>query len=182
MAIPSSSTASSSKSHGEFLLTDFQPGPLRSWLGAAGWVALCVGGGALIGVFTAGGDSAWYRALNKPSWNPPSDVFAPVWTTLYAMMGVAAWRVWRMGGWARHATALNLFLAQLTLNFGWSILFFSVQTVTGALVDIVVLWALIAATIWSFWRIDRVAAWLLLPYLAWVSFAAALNATIAALN
>ncbi len=146
------------------------------------WLALCVGGGALIGVATAGGDSAWYRALDKPAWNPPSDVFAPVWTTLYAMMAVAAWRVWRKGGWARHATALNLFVAQLTLNFAWSILFFSQQTVQGALVDIVALWVLIVATIWAFSRIDNLAAWLLVPYLAWVSFATALNATIAALN
>lgn len=142
------------------------------------WLGACVGGGALVGVLTAGGDSAWYRILEKPGWNPPGWVFGPVWTTLYAAMGVAAWRVWRQGGWGRHPVALTAFVVQLLLNFAWSFIFFGAQQVGWALVEIVGLWAAIVATIWLFRGVDRPAAWLLVPYLAWVTFATALNTAI----
>jgi tryptophan-rich sensory protein len=142
------------------------------------WLGACVGGGAFVGVLTAGGDSAWYRMLEKPSWNPPSWVFGPVWTTLYAAMGIAAWRVWRQGGWGRHPGALTAFVVQLLLNFAWSFIFFGAQQVGWALVEIVCLWAAIVGTIWLFRDVDRPAAWLLVPYLAWVTFATALNAAI----
>lgn len=143
------------------------------------WIALCVGGGALIGITTQGGDSPWYASLDKPSWTPPSWVFAPVWTTLYAAMGVAAWLVWREGGWPRQRLPLIVFLVQLALNLAWSAIFFGLQQITWALVDIVALWLLIVMTIRVFVRVNRAAAWLLAPYLAWVSFATALNAAIA---
>jgi benzodiazapine receptor len=151
-------------------------------LGLVGWIALCVGGGALIGVLTSGGDTPWYQSLRKPAWNPPSWIFAPVWTTLYALMGVAAWRIWRLGGWRSHRPALNLFIAQLACNFAWSFLFFSLQQIALAFVDIVALWVLIVATIRRFGAVDRTAAVLLLPYLAWVSFATVLNGTILLMN
>lgn len=146
------------------------------------WLGLCVGGGTLIGIASASGDTEWYRSLIKPAWNPPSWVFGPVWTTLYALMAIAAWRVWRRGGWAAQGTALRLFLLQLLLNFGWSIVFFRFQQVELALVDIGVMWVLIVLTIRAFARAERPAAWLLVPYLAWVSYAFSLNAAIAILN
>jgi translocator protein len=150
----------------------------REQLGLAGWIALCVGVG-LIGGLATSADTPWFAALRKPSWNPPAWVFAPVWTTLYVLMGVAAWRVWR--GRDR-GTALWLFGVQLALNFAWSFIFFSAREIDLAFVEIVVLWAFIAATIVAFSRHDRGAAWLMIPYFAWVSFAAALNGTIARMN
>jgi tryptophan-rich sensory protein len=146
------------------------------------WIVLCVGGGALVGLTSASGDTEWYRSLVKPAWNPPSWVFGPVWTTLYGMMAVAAWRIWKRGGWEAQTPALRLFLLQLALNFSWSYLFFAFQQIELALVDIVVMWVLIALTIRAFARIDRPAAWLLAPYLAWVTYATTLNAAIAILN
>jgi tryptophan-rich sensory protein len=150
----------------------------RDGLALAAWLALCVGGGAAVGVLTAGGDSAWYRQLAKPSWTPPDAVFGPVWTALYAAMAVAAFRVWRHGGFAAQRKALGLFLVQLAANFAWSFLFFGLRRVDWALLDIVCLFVLIVLTGWRFARVDRKAAWLLSPYLAWVAFAAALNAEI----
>ena len=151
-------------------------------LGLALWVAICVGGGALIGFATQGGDSAWYASLDKPSWTPPSWVFGPVWTALYAAMAVAAWLVWREGGWRHQAAPLTVFLAQLALNFAWSPLFFGLRQIAWALVDIVVLWVTIVITIRMCGCVNGAAAWLLAPYLAWVSFATALNAAILRLN
>jgi len=146
------------------------------------WSLLCVGGGALVGLTSSSGDTEWYRSLVKPPWNPPSWVFGPVWTTLYALMAVAAWRVWKRGGWDAQRTALRLFLLQLAVNFSWSFVFFSFQQVELALIDIGALWLLIVFTIGAFGRVDRPAAWLLAPYLAWVTYAFSLNAAIAILN
>jgi translocator protein len=156
--------------------------PVAQVLACVLWVALCVGGGALVGTASASGDTAWYQSLAKPAWNPPSWVFGPVWTTLYALMGIAAWRVWRRGGWRRQAAPLGLFLTQLAANFLWSFLFFRFQQPALALADIVVLWVLIALTARMFARVDRPAAWLLAPYLAWVTYALTLNAAIVFLN
>ena len=151
------------------------------WLALFAWVLLCVGGGALIGLVSSG-DGPWYRALQKPSWTPPPWLFAPVWTTLYLLMGVAAWLVWQRGGWRTQRRALTLFLVQLGVNFSWSPVFFGAQRIELALVVIACLWFLISATIVSFSRVRAGAAWLLAPYLVWVSYATALNAAIAALN
>lgn len=143
-------------------------------------VALPVTVGALAGWITRGDSRGdWYLALRKPSWNPPSYVFAPVWTTLYVLMGVASWLAWRGGA---PAGGLALYGAQLALNFAWSLLFFRARSPRWALVDIVALLGVLAATASAFWRADAVAGLLLLPYIAWVAFATALNASIVSLN
>jgi len=120
----------------------------------------------------------WYRALDKPPWTPPGWVFGPAWTLLYLSMGVAAWLVWRERLGSRALLPLALFGAQLVLNGLWSWLFFGLRRPDLALADIVALWLAIAATIVAFWGVRPVAGALLLPYLAWVTFATALNADI----
>jgi tryptophan-rich sensory protein len=107
-------------------------------------------------------------------------VFAPVWTALYVMMAVAAWRAWRIVGVM--SVALSLYFLQLTLNFAWSLIFFSLHLIDVALIDIATLWIAILATTTAFFLIDRIAGVLMLPYLAWVSFASALNYEIWRLN
>ena len=138
--------------------------------------------GATFGPGTA--PDAWYKTIIKPAWNPPSWIFGPVWTTLYILMAVAAWRVWTKGSVAlatRHS-AMWIYAAQLLVNASWSALFFGLQSPILALVCIVIMWALIVTTIIRFKPIDNAAAWMLVPYLAWVSFATVLNATIWWLN
>lgn len=124
----------------------------------------------------------WYATLAKPAWNPPNWLFAPVWTTLFILMGVAAWMVWLRRGQAGARAALGLFAVQLVLNTLWSFVFFAAENPGLAMVEIVVLWLAIAATIWTFRGISMGAAWLLAPYLAWVSFASCLNFAIWRLN
>jgi tryptophan-rich sensory protein len=125
----------------------------------------------------------WYAALEKPAWNPPAWVFGPVWTFLYLLIGVSAWLVWREEGLAADGgRAMPLWVAQLVLNAAWSWIFFGLQRSGLALIEILLLWLAILATIWSFRRVSRTAALLLLPYLAWVSFAAVLNGALWRLN
>ena len=124
----------------------------------------------------------WYAGLIKPTWNPPNWIFGPVWTVLYIMMAVAAWLVWRAKGWKGAGFALQLFIAQLIANALWSYCFFGLQKPFIALLDILVMWLLILATIIAFSRIKPLAAGLLVPYFLWVSFAAFLNFTIWRLN
>ena len=139
--------------------------------------------GGLSGFATSRGVSIWYPTLVKPSFNPPAWVFGPVWTVLYIMMGVAAFLVWRQGVGADGVrVALAVFVVQLALNGLWSILFFGIQSPGWALVEIVVLWCAVGATIWLFWRVAPAAGALLLPYWAWVSFATILNASLWWLN
>lgn len=152
---------------------------MRSGLVLLAWLLLCFGTAATGAFFPPG---EWYASLNKPSWNPPTWVFGPVWSTLYAMMAVSAWLVWRQGGFARQSRVLGLFLLQLALNAAWSPLFFGLQRPAVAFAEIIVLWLAIAGTIVAFWRVQRIAAGLLVPYLAWVSFAAFLNWTLWRLN
>lgn len=121
---------------------------------------------------------AWYAALAKPAWTPPSWLFGPVWTVLYVAMAVAAWRVWRRGGFAGAPVALGLYVAQLALNALWSWLFFGLHRIDLGLADLLTLVVAVAATAAAFRRHDAVAAFLMLPYLAWVAFAAALNLAI----
>ena len=123
----------------------------------------------------------WYASIAKPTWNPPAWVFGPVWSTLYLLMGIAAWRVWR-GAHAERVAALQLWWVQLALNALWSPLFFGLQRLDLALLEIAFLFAAIAATAVRFWRIDRAAGLLLAPYLAWVGFASFLNLTLWSLN
>jgi tryptophan-rich sensory protein len=117
----------------------------------------------------------WYAQLVKPSWTPPNWLFGPVWTALYAMMAVAAWLVWKRDGFRRAGLALGVFIVQLVLNGVWSWLFFGLQQIALAFFEIVALWAAILAATVLFWRRARPAGILMLPYLAWVTYAAALN-------
>lgn len=148
----------------------------------AGWLLLTVGGGTLIGAWTNGGADPWYDALDKAPWNPPSWVFAPVWTTLYVLMALAAWFVWRRGGWQFQRRPLTLFVIQLALNFAWSPLFFAVRQPGLALLDLAALWLLLIWTLRAFALVQPLAAGLLVPYLAWVTYAASLNAWVAIRN
>jgi tryptophan-rich sensory protein len=118
----------------------------------------------------------------KPAWNPPGSVFFPVWTLLYALMGVAAWLVWQKADAPGRRFALGLFLLQLLLNGAWSWIFFGLHAIDAALYEIVLLWLAILATMLAFRRISRASAWLLAPYLAWVSFATALTFALLRLN
>ena len=130
---------------------------------------------ALLGVLGVNGTSAEYQTLDQPPWAPPSWLFGPVWTVLYAMIAVAGWLIWRRTGWNR---ALSVYAVQLVLNAIWTPIFFGFGQYGLALIDIAVLWLLIGATILLFRPISRAAAWLLVPYWAWVTFATALNAAI----
>ena len=136
---------------------------------------------AVGGVATAGAIPGWYRTLEKPAWNPPDSVFAPVWTTLYLLMGVAM-IVARRAARERRPRTQAAFGLQLALNLAWSLAFFGGRNPAAGVAVIVLLWAAIVATVAEFGRASRLAAALLLPYLAWVTFAAGLNAEIWRLN
>jgi translocator protein len=148
---------------------------LAGWLGAS-FLAAAIGGAASIEA------APFYARLVQPDWAPPASLFGPVWTVLYVLMGIAAWLVWRVGGFAATRSALALFLVQLLFNALWSWLFFAWHRGALAFAGILLLWALIAATLVSFWRIRPLAGALLLPYLLWVGFAAALNFALWQLN
>ncbi|HWM49560.1 MAG TPA: TspO/MBR family protein [Xanthobacteraceae bacterium] len=124
----------------------------------------------------------WYASLNKPAFNPPAWVFGPVWTALYVMMAVAAWRVWLQPAIPERRTALAWFALQLALNAAWSQVFFGLERPGWALAVIVALVVAVAVTLWRFFRLDRLAGWLLAPYLAWLLFATVLNGAVVALN
>ena len=144
-----------------------------------GWLALCfAAAGTPVFVSTGG----WYVSLHKPWWNPPGWLFGPAWTLLYVLMAVAAWLVWREGGWKAQGRALGLFLVQWLLNKLWTPLFFGLHRPDLAFAEIILLWLAIAATLAAFWRVRKIAGVLLVPYLAWVSFAAVLNFTIWRMN
>jgi benzodiazapine receptor len=151
-------------------------GAVDSAFGLAGWLIICFGAAAVGARFKPG---AWYAGIRKPSWTPPNRLFAPVWTLLYAMMAVAAWLVWRQTG---PSGAVGLFVLQLALNGVWSWLFFGLHRPGLAFADIVALWLAILATLVTFWNVRALAGLLLAPYLAWVTFATALNAALWRLN
>jgi tryptophan-rich sensory protein len=146
----------------------------------AGWLALAFAAGA-VGAVASRDSREFYSALDLPSWAPPGSVFGPVWSALYLLMGVAAWLVWRerpgagSDAGAARRRGLRLFVAQLVLNALWTWLFFGWRLGGWAFAEIVVLWVLIALTMREFGRVRALAAWLLAPYLAWVTFAAALT-------
>lgn len=158
----------SAQRHGWF------PG-LPLWLG----VSFCA---AAIGAAASVQAGPFYLQLVRPPWAPPAGVFGPVWTLLYTLMGVAAWLAWREGGWARQRRALGLYLVQLAFNALWSWLFFGWHLGGPAFAEVLLLWGLILATLLAFWRVRPLAGALLLPYLAWVSFATALNYSVWQLN
>ena len=138
--------------------------------------------GTASGLLTASQIPGWFATLERPPGNPPNWIFGPVWTLLYTMMGVSAWLIWRSGGFAEHRLPFTLFFLQLGFNALWSWLFFSWRLGGLAFTEILLLWALILATLITFWRIRPVAGYLLAPYLLWVSFAALLNLTLWQLN
>lgn len=155
----------------------------RSFASLMASIAICELAGIIGSFFTAPSVATWFQTLTKPALNPPAWVFGPVWTTLYALMGVAAFLVWRSGATrARVKVALGIFAVQLILNTLWSIIFFGLHSPGGALINIAALWLAIVVTIIAFAKISRPAAWLLAPYIAWVSFATYLNYAIWVLN
>jgi benzodiazapine receptor len=145
------------------------------------WLAVCSVVGAL-GAAASVQAASFYAALMRPGWAPPAAVFGPVWTLLYAMMAIAAWRVWNERKAQPVRLALFFFIFQLILNALWSWLFFAWHQGAAAFLDVLLLWLSITATLVLFWRISRLAGLLLLPYLAWVTFASALNYSVWQLN
>lgn len=141
------------------------------------WLALAFATAA-VGAVASVEASSFYRQLLRPEWAPPASAFGPVWTVLYLMMGVAAWLAWRERGAARLGLALGVFVAQLIVNALWSWLFFVWHLGAWAFLDALLLLTLVAGTMILFWRIHRLAALLLLPYLAWVGFASALTGSV----
>lgn len=156
--------------------------PGKGMAGLILWVAVCLGAGLIGSLSTASAVSTWYAELRKPGWTPPGWVFGPVWTTLYVLMGIAGWLVWRKAGFSGAPWAILLFALQLAFNAAWSGIFFGMRRFDLAFIEIVMLWVLILATAIAFWRHDPRSAVLLLPYLAWVSYASALNYAIWRLN
>lgn len=138
--------------------------------------------GFIAGQFTASAVPEWYSLLNRPDFNPPSSVFGPVWTVLYALMGFSLYLVWKQKHSKERNQAITLFIIQLVLNFAWSFLFFWFQRIDLALVEIVVLWISVLFMIIQFFRVSKAAAAINIPYLLWVSFATLLNAAYYILN
>ncbi len=162
---------------------DFAPrSRARDYAGLAMFIVLNAAVSALGGWVTAGSVGTWYQALAKPPFNPPDWIFGPVWTALYVMIAIAGWRLWRRGPGQEVRLALTVYAVQLALNLAWSFVFFGARLIGAALAEIVVLLAAILATTVLFWRIDRVAGILLVPYAAWVGFATVLNAALWLLN
>lgn len=148
---------------------------MKKWIALVGWIALSLGAGLFGSQFMPG---AWYAALDRPPWTPPNWLFGPVWTTLYVLMGIAAWRVWLRRDTSSVRGALAMFLVQLVLNALWSWIFFGLHMTGVAAIEIAVMLVAIIITTILFWRIDRIAGLLLTPYIVWVSYATALNISI----
>lgn len=145
-------------------------------------IILPLGLGAIAGMFTAQSVPEWYASLNRPSFNPPNWIFGPVWTTLYLLMGVSLFLIWKEDASKERNVAIVVFLVQLLLNFGWSFIFFYFNRIGLALVEIILLWINIVLMLVLFYRIRPLAAYLNIPYLLWVSFASVLNAAYYFLN
>ncbi|MBN2517455.1 MAG: tryptophan-rich sensory protein [Candidatus Altiarchaeota archaeon] len=154
-----------------------------NWLKLVASLAVCQGAGLAGSVFNIESIPTWYATINKPFFNPPNWVFAPVWTILFILMGVSLYLVWENGfGKEEVKKSVYLFGIQLALNIFWSALFFGLRSPGLAFVEIVLLWAAILLTIMQFKKVSKKAAWLLVPYIAWVSFAALLNLSVWGLN
>ncbi|HVG40343.1 MAG TPA: TspO/MBR family protein [Chitinophagaceae bacterium] len=146
-------------------------------------IAIPLAVAAVSGLITSSNINNWYTFLNKPSWNPPNWVFGPVWTTLYIMMGIAFYLIWKSDDSNKEKRiSITLFFIQLVLNFFWSIIFFYYHHLLGAFIEIIFLWTTILLTIFSFAKVSKLAAWLLVPYISWVSFATILTYTVWQLN
>jgi benzodiazapine receptor len=159
------------------------PANSSDWLTLGVSLGLTFVAAAIGGAITARPVQTWYRSIRKPPWNPPDRLFGPVWTLLYVLMAIALWQVWRMG-WDQPGVrpALTLFFIQLGLNVLWSAVFFGWKKLWWAFAEICVLWVFIAATALAFFGLQPVAGWLLVPYIAWVTFAAILNFSVSRLN
>jgi len=153
----------------------------RQLAGLVGWLGISFIAAA-VGAAASTDPGPFYAQLVRPEWAPPASAFGPVWTVLYAFMGIAAWLVWRVGGFSAARGALVLFLLQLALNALWSWLFFGLHLGALALAEVLLLWALIAGTLIAFWRVRSFAGVLLVPYLFWVTFASVLNFALVCLN
>lgn len=145
-------------------------------------LAITLSVGTIAGFATANAIDTWYATLNKPSFNPPNWIFAPVWTMLYILMGIALYLIWNLPESSARNTAMIIFFIQLALNFLWSFIFFNMHQVGWALFDIAALLVMIVACIYFFAPLSKTAAWLLVPYVLWVSFATLLNYSIWTLN
>jgi len=154
----------------------------HDWIGLAAFLALCFVIAGIGGAVTARSVGTWYQSLTKPTFNPPDSVFGPVWTLLYIMVAVAGWRVWRAHAAPEKQRAMAAYFVQLALNLGWSLIFFGARMIAVAAAEILLLLVTIAVTVVLFWRIDGAAAWLLVPYAAWVAFASVLNVALWRLN
>ena len=141
-------------------------------------VGICLGGAEIGSVLTTPSLHPWYATLRKPAWTPPNWLFGPVWTALYLGMAVAAWLVWRQGEFSHAKLPLTLFVIQLALNVAWSGIFFGLRAPGAAFLKVVLLWLCILSTAITFWPVSKTASWLLVPYLTWVIYAAALNGAI----
>jgi Tryptophan-rich sensory protein (mitochondrial benzodiazepine receptor homolog) len=151
-------------------------------IGAILSIAICELAGGVGAIFTTPNVVGWYAELVKAPLNPPAFVFGPVWTTLFALMGIAAFLVWEKRKDREVKTALAVFVLQLVLNVLWSVLFFGAHSPAAAFIDIIALWLAIIWTIIAFWKVTRLAAWLIIPYILWVTFAAYLNYSVMILN
>jgi len=146
-------------------------------------ILICQGAGAIGSLFTSPAISTWYATIQKPSFNPPNWIFAPVWILLFILMGLSLYLIWSKGfKYKGTKIAIFIFFVQLILNILWSILFFGLQSPLFALIEIIILWFAILLTIISFYKVSKIAAYLLLPYIIWVSFASVLNFSILIIN
>ncbi|MEO8234142.1 MAG: TspO/MBR family protein [Flavobacterium sp.] len=146
-------------------------------------VLICQLVGIVSGLLSVTQNNIWYESIAKPSWNPPGYIFGPVWTVLYLLMGISLWIIWKSNVYEpMKYEALLFFGSQLFLNFLWTILFFRFHSLSIAFIDIVLMFVLIFLTIFRFVEISKTAAWLLVPYISWVCFAAILNYNLWKLN
>ena len=146
-------------------------------------IAACEGAGGIGAIFTTPAITTWYAGLKKPTFTPPNSVFGPVWITLYLLMGIAVFLVWREGlGQEGVTIAFVIFWAQLVLNILWSVIFFGLKSLFGGMVMILLLWIAILINIITFFGVSPLAGWLLIPYIIWVSIAANLNVQVWKLN
>lgn len=146
-------------------------------------IVVCEGAGLIGAIFTTSAIPTWYAALNKPAFTPPNWLFAPAWTTLYLLMAVAAFLVWRVGLDNEQVRgSLTTFLVQLALNILWSVVFFGLKSPLFGIIVIALLWVAILLTMLAFMKVSKAASWLMLPYLLWVTFAATLNVGVWMLN
>lgn len=153
-----------------------------SWLSLLPFVLVCFAAAGIGSVFTRKSVHSWYPHLNKRDWNPPNWIFGPVWTALYLMMAMSAWLVWREQSWSGAKLPLVLFGIQLALNVAWSGIFFGMRAIGPAFAEVLLLWTMTIATTVAFYPISLLAAWLLIPYIAWVAFASYLNFRIWQMN